>query len=230
MTDPVLAVVVTAMLDEARPYLRAGGEPLDTPIGRAWRVAIGGHECVLLVSGVGLVNAAAATATLLVHVSPTVLISSGSAGGLAPEVEVGDVVVGSSYAYHDADSTTFGYARGQIPAMPRDYAGDPDLIARALAAEGPAVVRRGPIVSGNSFVYAATVDDVRAAFPTALAADMESAALAQLAYLRSLPYLSVRAISDLCGPHAGHDHETSLDDVSERSAAVVATTIAGLLV
>lgn len=229
MSEQIHALVVTAMEEEARPYLRHAPEPIETPLGQAWRVPVGGRDSVVLVSGIGLVNAVAATTALLARVSPRALISSGSAGGLAQGIFVGDVVVGNAYAFHDADATNFGYARGQIPGMPEQYEADPDLVATAMAAHIQGVrVRPGRIVSGNSFIWAATVDEVRAAFPNALAADMESAALAQLAHLLDLRYVSVRAISDLCGPHAGDDFSMSVDEVSERSAAVVSSVVTRL--
>lgn len=226
MTEHVTALVVTAMEEEARPYLLHGGEELDTPVGSAWRVEVGGRDCVLLVSGIGLVNAAAAVTAMLGRFAPAGLISSGSAGGLAQGIFVGDVVVGNAYAYHDADATNFGYARGQVPGMPERYAADKDLVSQALGARVENVrVRPGKIVSGNSFIYSETVDAVRAAFPNALAADMESAALAQVAHLFGLRFVSVRAVSDLCGPHAGDDFSMSVAEVSERAAAVVEAVV-----
>lgn len=229
MTEHVTALVVTAMEEEARPYLLHGGEELDTPVGSAWRVEVGGRDCVLLVSGIGLVNAAAAVTAMLGRFAPAGLISSGSAGGLAQGIFVGDVVVGNAYAYHDADATNFGYARGQVPGMPERYAADKDLVSQALGARVENVrVRPGKIVSGNSFIYSETVDAVRAAFPNALAADMESAALAQVAHLFGLRFVSIRAVSDLCGPHAGDDFSMSVAEVSERAAAVVEAVVTRL--
>lgn len=229
MSEQVHALVVTAMEEEARPYLRHGGEEIETPIGRAWRLSLAGRDSLLLVSGIGLVNAAAATTAVLAHFTPGALISSGSAGGLAQGIYVGDVVVGNAYSFHDADATNFGYVRGQVPGMPERYQADRELVSHAMGAHIEGVrVRPGKIVSGNSFIYSETVEAVRAAFPNALAADMESAALAQLAHLLGLRYVSVRAISDLCGPHAGEDFSMSVSEVSERSAAVVEAVAAHL--
>ncbi|MGM0385882.1 MAG: 5'-methylthioadenosine/adenosylhomocysteine nucleosidase [Actinomycetota bacterium] len=226
MSEQVTAFVVTAMEEEARPYLLHQAEEVDTPVGRAWRLEIGGQDSVLLVSGIGLVNAVAAVTSLLTRFTPNGLISSGSAGGLAQGIFVGDVVVGNAYAFHDADATNFGYARGQVPGMPERYEGDKDLVSQALSARIQNVrVRPGKIVSGNSFIYSRTVEAVRAAFPNALAADMESAALAQVAHLFGLRFVSVRAVSDLCGPHAGDDFSMSVAEVSERAAAVVEAVV-----
>lgn len=223
MSDPIDALVVTAMDEEARPFLLADScTPVDVPLGAAWRVERGRASVVVLRSGIGLVNSAAAAAAALARFAPRALISSGSAGGLATGILVGDVVVGTSFAYADADASTFGYTPGQIPGMPEMYASDAALSSAALGARRAELrLRPGKVVSGNSFVDARTVDRVRATFPGALAADMESTALAQVAHLLAIPFLSVRAISDLCGPHAGHDFEMSLAEVSERAAMVV---------
>ncbi len=217
------ALVVTAMDAETHPFLVASDHrPVEVPLGAAWRVDHGGRSVVVLRSGIGLVNGAAATAAALTRFRPAALISAGSAGGLAAGILVGDVVVGTSFAYADADASAFGYAPGQIPGMPEVYTADAALSASALAARtGTMRIRPGRIVSGNSFVDARTVDRVRALFPSALAADMESTALAQVAYLHNLPFLSVRGISDLCGPHAGTDFQVSLAEVAERAADVV---------
>lgn len=44
------------------------------------------------------------------------IINTGSAGGLASTLKVGDIVVSDETRYHDADVTAFGYEYGQLPA------------------------------------------------------------------------------------------------------------------
>jgi adenosylhomocysteine nucleosidase len=83
------------------------------------------------------------------------------------------------------------------------------------------VIRTGTMLAGDTFVGAALVDAVRASFPDALSTDMESTALAQVAHAHAVPFVSVRGISDLCGPVAQDDFLTHVDDAAERSAAVV---------
>lgn len=221
------ALVVTAMDEEARPFLQLGSHtPVEVPLGAAWRVEVEGRSIVVLRSGIGLVNAAATTAAALTRLQPGVLVSAGSAGGLAEGILVGDIVIGTSFAYADADATGFGYAIGQVPGMPEFYTSDAALSSSALSARSAGQrLRPGRIVSGNSFVDARTVERVRASFPGALATDMESAALAQVAYLWGLPFLSVRGVSDLCGPHAGQDFHMSVEEVAGRAAHVVAHVV-----
>lgn len=195
------------------------------------------RELVLVRTGIGLVNAASALSGVLAEVEPEVVVSAGTAGGLARGVAVGDVCLSTTLAYTDADATAFGYVRGQVPGMPAVYTADPGTLAR-LGAVGPAALagatpssagarlRRGQMLAGNSFVTAANVADTRQAFPEAVSTDMESTALAQVCASRGLPFVSVRGISDLCGPEAGEDFHIGAEEAAARSAAVVLALLA----
>lgn len=224
MNETIEVVAVAAMEEEAAPFLEGGTKAVevDLPIGKAWHVDFANRDVIVVISGAGLVNSVIAATHAIHQYTPRFLVSAGSAGGLAQGIYVGDVVVGTSYTYSDADASAFGYVPGQIPGMPEFYEADRDLVSAAIGARlEDQRVRSGRIVSGNTFVDARTVDHVRTTFPGALAADMESAALAQLAYLHELPFVSVRAISDLCGPEASSDFQFTLSEVAQRSAAVV---------
>lgn len=68
----------------------------------------------LLKSGIGKVAAALGATLLLERCKPDVIVNTGSAGGLAPTLKVGDIVVSDEARYHDADVTAFGYEYGQL--------------------------------------------------------------------------------------------------------------------
>ena len=219
-------VVLVAMPEEEAPFLDRGtalAEPVRLGHARATALRCGAQTILLVRTGIGLANAASAAAAALLLARPRAVVSAGSAGGLHAEVEVGDVVVGTDYAYTDADATAFGYVRGQVPGMPASYPGDEDLLAaaRALPAQEEGVRRFGPMLAGGSFVTAANVADTREAFPRALSTDMESTALAQVAAGAGIPFVSVRGVSDLCGPEAGQDFHIAVEEAAARSAAVV---------
>ncbi|WP_230684774.1 5'-methylthioadenosine/S-adenosylhomocysteine nucleosidase [Cellulomonas sp. JZ18] len=219
------AVVVTAMGVEATPFLeRATSVDDETQVAGARRrlLHVGEARVLLVTCGIGLVNAATAAALALAEHAPRLVVSAGSAGGMGLQVRVGDVVVGASTVYGAADARVFGYALGQVPGMPARYDADPGLLAAAAAADPHGLtVRTGTILSSDVFVDAERVEPLRTAFPDALACDMESAALAHAAHLFGVPFLSVRGISDLCGPIAGVDFDAHVDDAAERSATVV---------
>ena len=219
------AVIVTAMPDESAPFMARAdfvGQP--SRVGHATHrvLSIESRGVLLVQCGIGLVNSATAAAVAISGTTPHVVISAGTAGGVGRDVHVGDVVVGSAYVYAGADARVFGYSLGQVPGMPAAYDGDPALIGAALAADRPGLrVHAGTMLSGDSFIDATTIDAIRASFPTALSTDMESAALSHTCHLYGVPFLSVRGISDLCGPVAGDDFRTHVDDAAERSATVV---------
>ncbi|SPT54354.1 5'-methylthioadenosine/S-adenosylhomocysteine nucleosidase [Actinomyces bovis] len=252
---PVTAVVVVAMPEEAAPFVAAleplpSAAPLPPLPGPGGVVSLtlperpglgaanhaGPRELVLVRSGIGLVNAASALATVLVAVQPELVISAGTTGGLGRQVEVGDVCVSDTLSYTDADATAFGYARGQVPGMPVLYVGDSaalDLLAQraevlrgATASSGQARLHRGLMLAGQAFVTAANVADAREVFPAALSTDMESTALAQVAAGAGLPFVSVRGVSDLCGPEAGQDFHIGVEEAATRSAALVLSLLA----
>ena len=77
------------------------------------------------------------------------------------------------------------------------------------------------MLAENSFVTAATAGRVRELFPRAVSTDMESTALAQVAAGAGVPFVSVRGVSDLCGPEAGQDFHIAVEEAAARSAAVV---------
>jgi adenosylhomocysteine nucleosidase len=233
---PVDAVVLVAMDDEAAPFLDRAthvGDPVRVGGAVERLLELDGRPVLLVRSGIGLVNAAAAAAVVLATARPRVVVSAGSAGGLGREVRVGDVVVGEQYVYSAADARAFGYALGQVPGMPVRYAADGVLVAAMTGAAAQAApdltVRTGTVLSSDTFVDAARVEPLRTAFPDALSTDMESTALAHACFAHETAFVSVRGVSDLCGPAADGDFLTHVDDAADRSARVVLAALAALV-
>ena len=67
----------------------------------------------------------------------TAVINTGSAGAVAPGLEIGDVVVADRLVYHDVDVTAFGYDYGQMARQPLYYEA-----SRYLVEEMKAVLER----------------------------------------------------------------------------------------
>lgn len=227
----VRAVVVGAMAEEIRPYLEAAtavSTARQVGSGEMQVIEVDGAQVLLVRCGVGLVNAASALTEALLLTGPVPVFSTGSAGGLGIDVEVGEVVVGETYAYTQADATAFTHnVRGQVPGMPAVFEAGASLLAAATA-QRPAhgQLWTGLMISGDAFVTAHHAIEARAVFPEALTVDMETTALAHVAHTRGAPFLSVRGISDLALPDydAGEHAESfslGLTGAAERSAAVV---------
>ncbi|GED44247.1 5'-methylthioadenosine/S-adenosylhomocysteine nucleosidase [Vreelandella aquamarina] len=185
-----------------------------------------GLEVIILQSGIGKVNAAVGTAILLERHQPDAIINTGSAGGFATDLAIGDVIISDEVRHHDVDAVVFGYELGQVPGMPAAYHADSRLrdIARgAIAALGEVNVREGMIATGDAFMAdPERVATTRAQFPTMLAVEMEGAAIAQTCYLYGCPFVVIRALSDI--PGSGDNHlsfEQFLDIAADHSSRMV---------
>ncbi|MFD2674950.1 5'-methylthioadenosine/adenosylhomocysteine nucleosidase [Gulosibacter bifidus] len=225
-TQSAPVCILTAMPDEAAPFLELLEQPeaLAAPLAnvRATRGTLASHEVVLVTTGIGLV-AAASAATWAIHtLRPSAVFSSGSCGGLAAATNVADIAVSDAVTYGTADATEFGYERGQVPGQPVRFAAAESVVARAREiAATDATWHVGRILSGDTFVTARNVADMRETFPDAVAADMESCAIGQVCAAMSVPFVSVRGISDLCGPAAGQDFHVGVDVAAARSRDAV---------
>ena len=170
---------------------------------------IGKHKIAAMKCGVGKVNAAMGTVSMIDNYNPELIINTGVAGGMNSNVNVMDMVVGSQVCFHDVwcgfnDSNV----RGQVQGLPLYFEGSSKVIDMIPKQDG---VHCGLIVSGDQFIdNIEQVESIRENFPEALAVDMESGAIAQVCHVRSTPFVSMRVISD--SPGAGHNNTVQYND------------------
>ncbi|WNM27950.1 5'-methylthioadenosine/S-adenosylhomocysteine nucleosidase [Demequina capsici] len=219
MTARTLPAVLVAMPEEAQGFLTlsTGAERLAGP-DEAYLAHADGVEYLLVVTGIGMVSAARAatlvSAGVLAGVAPSVIVSAGSCGGIPGQVSVGDLVAPCCSLDWSADSTSIGYAYGQVPGHAEFHESDERLVD--LAVELGA--KKGYLASANAFAVAETVDLIRERFPKVIATDMESAAVSQVAATAGIPFLLLRCVSDMCQGDGGVEFDEHLDDAAERSA------------
>jgi 5'-methylthioadenosine/S-adenosylhomocysteine nucleosidase len=159
---------------ESRPLLEKMQVETKTRHGMAtfYQGSYQGQRVVLVRMAMGKVNAAMAAQSLIDLFDAAPLILSGSAGAVAPEVEVGDVVIGARVIPHDAGIylSDFKFCgvmasdgqgrRGWVRAFQADShlvqaalsAGDELLWPRGSRKRIP-VVRVGTIVTGDQVVF-----------------------------------------------------------------------------
>ncbi|MCC8176631.1 MAG: 5'-methylthioadenosine/adenosylhomocysteine nucleosidase [Bacteroidales bacterium] len=159
---------------------------------------LAGHQIVAMQSGIGKVNAAVGALTLIENFHPALVINTGVAGGADGGADVLDVVVGERVAYHDTYCGP-GTQWGEIQGQPRYFEAPADLLS--LECLQPSEhVKRGLIASGDIFVSTVMeLERIKEIHPDVMAVDMESAAIAHVCALKSVPFLSVRVISDTPG-------------------------------
>jgi adenosylhomocysteine nucleosidase len=189
------------------------------------------RDVVLVKMAMGKVNAAMATQTLIDLFDATPLILSGTAGAVAPEVQVGDVVIGDRLIPHDAGvylNEGFKFCgvmasdgqgrRGWARAFQADLhlvqaalsAGKDLLWPRGNGKRTPAV-RVGTIVTGDQVIFSQEKKEWLHRTFEALAVEMEGAAVAQVAAAHGRPWLVIRAISDQANASTGYDFVPLLD-------------------
>ncbi len=165
------------------------------------RGKVGRHDVIAMQCGIGKVNAAIGTLTLVNSFLPDFVINSGVAGGADSNVNVMDVVAGARVAYHDVWCGPESEL-GQVQGLPLYFKGAQRLLDLVPDREG---IHKGLICSGDQFID--TIDAVKRIkgnFPDVMAVDMESGAIAQVCHLNKVPFLALRVISD--SPGASHDN------------------------
>lgn len=187
---------------------------------------------VLVLSGIGKVNAAVSTSWVIHQFAPDCVINTGSAGGLGKGLKVGDVVIGETVAHHDVDVTAFGYVWGQVPQLPAVFESDSNLIRQAEKAAqvfDGAAVTQGLVVSGDRFVHSSEgVAEIRSHFPEVKAVEMEAAAIAQTCHQLEVPFVIIRSVSDSADEKADISFEEFLKTAAVSSAKMVTEIVKSL--
>lgn len=226
-----------------------------------------GHEVVLFLSGVSIVNAAMTVQLALDHFTIEQIVFSGIAGGVDPELNLGDVVIAdrwgqyleSLYARKTEDgwdkpgffeypypnfgmmfprSVTVQRAGADAPETRFWFEVDESLLAYAhqtvadvslkhCTAENtcleqvPKIVIGGPGVSGGAFIDNAEFRDYTFQTFGARVLDMESAAVAHVAYANDVPFIAIRSLSDLAGGGKGKNEADIFYALAADNAAEV---------
>lgn len=159
---------------------------------------VGAAQIVAMKCGIGKVNAAMGTMTMISNFAPELIINTGVAGGTGGNAGILDIVVGTRVAYHDVwcgPGTQWGDAAG----CPRFFHTADMVNSLACLQEGD-TVKHGLVASGDIFVSdPEVVAHIKQLYPEVDAVDMESAAIAQVCYLRHVPFACIRVISDTPG-------------------------------
>ncbi len=143
-------------------------------------------------SGVGKVRATMAAMTLIREYQVEAVLNAGLSGAIS-SLHKGDVVAGTSYVECDFDVRVFGRKLGEKIEGDYIHQADAALLDAALQVQG---MQQGALGTGDFFLHTADKkEEYKKEFGIA-AFDMESAAIACVCDAYSVPFLSVRKISD----------------------------------
>lgn len=225
--------IIGAMAQEVAILLSYMTEPKITEIAgcKIYEGRINNTQVALLQSGIGKTAAAVGTTLLLQLAKPDVVINTGSAGGLDAQLNVGDIVISNDVRHHDVDVTAFGYEKGQLPANPAGFTPDAQLINLAQKESQKAGFNAvvGLVCSGDLFVNgAAQIDQIRQHFPTVAAVEMEAASIAQVCHAFQVPFVIVRAISDVADKESHLSFDEFLPLAAEKSSTIILAMLTSL--
>lgn len=192
--------------------LQKGGREIQLLHRPAVRYTVLGAEKQLEITavycGIGKVNAATLSTYLCAAEQVQMIVNCGLSGGFAG-LQVGDIVVGTGFAEHDFDLTPIGYQPGEKPGQTYFYKADMRFVENLQRAYG---CKAGIMVSGDCFVSDSAKIKALAARWNAVCCDMESAAIASVCHDFSIPFVSIRRISDGADDTAAGNYKHTVMD------------------
>lgn len=193
-----------------------------------------GVAAVLVVCGVGKVNAAMCAQVLCDCFGVSHIINTGVAGSLSTNLDIGDFVISTEAVYHDFDCHVLNpqYVVGQVPGLSvRTFPADAELIECAYAAAqmvhaGHAT--KGIVASGDQFVCSKETKSRIVEDTGAICTEMEGAAIAHAAWRNGIPFVVIRAISDKADDSAQMDYPT-FEAIAAKRSTELTTQMAKVL-
>lgn len=170
---------------------------------------ISGVDTVVASAGVGKVNAAVCAQTMILKYSPEYIINVGVAGGLSPELGIGDIAVAENLVEHDMDTSPIGDELGYITGINTVYIPCDKRLSEMMynAAKNMDTVKAlcGTIASGDQFIASEEQRKRIINNFNAIAAEMEGASIGHVCMMNNVKCGVLRAISD------GADSSSTID-------------------
>jgi len=218
LSDEVEAII--SMLEKRKTELVSG---MEFHTGRLFS-----KEVVVCRCGVGKVFAAIATEAMILKYSPRLVVNSGVGGALDKRLKPCDVVFADRLVQHDMDTSPLGDPKGLISGINKVYF-DTDSRAREVlssAAEKLGVnYLVGTVASGDRVIAEKKDKDTIVSLFSAVACEMEGAAVAHTAFVNNTAFAVIRAISDSADGVASMDYPTFLPIATKTSTALTLALI-----
>ena len=158
-----------------------------------------GRDVVVATCGVGKVFAAICAEAMILRFGVTALLNTGVAGGLLPELEIGDVALADQVVQHDMNTTALGDPQGLLSGINIvEIAADQKMLKALCEATAELDFNGavGTIASGDLFVAKASTKERIVSQFNAIACEMEGASIGHVAFVNGVPFAVLRVISD----------------------------------
>ena len=219
-------------------------EDVDTIAQRIFYMGtIDGVDVICVKAGIGKVNAALTAEILIMKYAVDAVVFTGVAGGITPELDIGDIVISERVIHHDYGQVmpdvfipwdTIGYAADSFLVDIAERAASSARLApipRELVKETGRLPRTktGRVVTGDQFIAS---EKKRKWIEETFHADcveMEGAAVAQVCAINDVPFVVIRCLSDLANEKADIDFEEFVRYAAENSNLIVKEIISLLV-
>lgn len=181
-----------------------------------------GKEVVVAGCGIGKINAAVCTQTLIDQYHAGCIINTGIAGGMDPRLRILDVVVSDTVTSHDAHNDIII----KYPPYRVEFQADPQLVSWAVQAAEKVCgdthkCYKGRVVSGDQFIADSAVKAEVNRRLSPMCIEMEGSAIGQTAFLNDIPFVVLRTISDNADDSGESDYGQFEVEAAKHSAAIV---------
>ncbi len=171
------------------------------------------HNIISITTGVGKINTAFWTSYIISKYKISHIINIGVASGIYSQknkfIKIGDVVISTQAVNYDFNLHRFGYEIGQVPEHPKKFKASINLIrkvSKVIKTSNTISYIMGLIITGDQFIdHQNYQEEIPEEFQNAIAVDMESAAMAQVAYNFKIPFIIIRGISDIVNNENNYD-------------------------
>ena len=183
-----------------------------------------GKDVVLAVCGIGKVFAAICAQTMILKYNPDVIINTGVAGTLTDKLSIGDIAIADSVVQHDMDTSPLGDPVGllsgiNIVKIPTDN--ETAAKIKTCVDEIGANYEIGTIASGDQFLANNQVKERIVNNFSAIAGEMEGAAIGHVCYVNKKPFCVLRAISDCADGSGAENYMEFLEKAAENAIAIM---------
>ena len=214
--------IMGAMEEEIEPLLAHFGEAKVTEYAdnKYYEVSHNGLDIVIAYSKIGKVFASLTASTMIQKFGCDTLLFSGVAGGINPELKIGDLIIADKLCQHDLDITAFGHPHGYVPGGSVLVETTKSLRETAIevANENGINVIEGTIATGDQFVHSSERKEFIQKTFNADALEMEGASVAVVCDSLNIPFFILRAISDTADGGADIDFDEFLKSSAKNSA------------
>ncbi len=212
--------IVIALNSEAESLLKQVDnlESIQLADKAAYSCSVSGIKAIIIISGIGKVNAALATQMLIDKFSPDFILNFGTCGGMNNSVEI--------LKYYAVEKCCqFDFDLRELDGVPLGYIQDYDSVFFPANTQNLDFLEKSVLASADRFTN--DINDINAINEIGCSLrDMEGGAIAQVCLSNKTPLVMIKGITDVYGSRTAQEQfYENLKKVSEGFPAVIIKAI-----